>query len=357
MKESMRLRAVTLVVIIGMFLAACGGGAATQPAPVKTEAAVKTEAPVAAAPAAEKVKVALMLPGPITDGGWHQFAYEGLMRLKDEGFDVAYTENVKQADIPQITRGYADDGYQLLIGHGFEFGSAFLEIAPDYPNQYFFATTFKPQDTIPANTMFVDPAYWDMAYAAGALAAIMSTSHTVGFVGGGDNPTQRGIMNTFILGAEQTVAGTKAMGVVTGDYSDAAKGREAAATMVGNGADVIFHAADITGLGAIEGAVAGKANVIGCYADQTQVAPDAMGSSIAMDVSNMVVKLGHDVRDGKFAAGTEWQPKVNEMWHWTFDGGKSEFNSALLTADQWAQFMKVWNDLVAGNIKYEVKND
>lgn len=374
---------ITLLIVVGLIFTACGGAAPTQApkqepakeaaateAPKKEEAAAPTEAPKkeeAAAPTeaakeeaasvGEATRVALMLPGPITDGGWHQFAYEGLQRLKEEGFDVAFTENVKQADIPQLTREYADDGYQLIIGHGFEFGSAFIEIAPDYPDQFFFATTFKPQDDIPANTMYIDPAYWDMAYSAGALAALMSESHVVGFVGGGDNPTQRGIMNTFILAAEKTVPGTKALGVVTGDYSDAAKGREAAATMVGNGADVIWHAADITGLGAIEGAVAGKAKVLGCYADQTQVAPDNMGSSIAMDVSNMVVKLGHDVRDGKFGAGTEWQPTVDQMWHWSWDGGKSTHNPAIIPDDAWTKFESVWNDLVAGKIKYEVKND
>lgn len=341
-----------LLLIVALLATACVAPQAGAPA--------ATEAPAAEAPAAETtggVKVALMLSGPITDGGWHQFAYEGLMRLKEEGFDVAFTENIPQADIPQITRGYADDGYQLIIGHGFEFGSTFLEIAPDYPEINFFATTFKPQEEIPANTMFIDPAYWDMAYSAGALAALMSKSGVVGFVGGGDNPTQRGIKNTFILGAEATVPGITALGIVTGDYSDAAKGREAAATMVGNGADVIWHAADVTGLGAIEGATAAGATVLGCYADQTQLAPNTMGSSIAMDVSNMVVKLGHDVRDGAFAAGTEWQPTVDEMWHWTYDAGKSAYNDKVITAEQWTQFEAIWNDLVAGKITYEVNND
>ena len=127
--------------------------------------------------------------------------------------------------------------------------------------------------------------------------------------------------------------------------------------MVGNGADIIWHAADVTGLGAIEGATAEGALVLGCYADQTQLAPDKMGSSIAMDVSNMVVKLGHDVRDGSFAAGTEWQPTVDEMWHWTYDAGQSAYNDKLITPEQWAQFETIWNDLVAGKIEYEVSND
>jgi basic membrane protein A len=356
---------LSLLVMAALVVAACAAPAAAPAQPAATEAAAATEAPTEAAaeaatePAATTgtpVKVALLLTGPITDGGWHQFAYEGLQRLKDEGFDVAFSENVPQADIPQVTRGYADDGYNLIIGHGFEFGSAFLEIAPEYPDQKFFATTFQPSDTIPANLQFINPAYWDMAYAAGALAALMSKSGVVGFVGGGDNPTQRGIKNTFILGAEQTVPGTKALGVVTGDYSDAAKGREAAATMVGNGADVIWHAADVTGLGAIEGATAAGATVLGCYADQTDLAPDKMGSSIAMDVSNMVVKLGADVRDGTFAGGTEWKPTVDQMWHWTY-GGTSDHNADLVPDETWAKFQQVWDDLVAGKIVYEVSND
>ena len=298
------------------------------------------------------------MPGSITDGGWDQFAYEGLQQLgKEEGFEVAYAENISQADIPQVTRGYADDGYDLLIGHGFEFGSAFLEIAPQYPDQWFFATTFKPQDEVPSNTMFVDPAYYDAGYAAGALAALVSESHVVGFVGGGDNPTQQGTKSAFILGASQAVEGTKGLGVVTGDYNDAAKGREAATTMAGNGADVIWHFADITGLGAIEGAVASKVKVLGAYSDQTKVAPDNMVSSLAMDLANMVVKLGHDVRDGTFAGGEEWQPAVDEMWHWSYDGGASDHNSKLVSDETWAKFQQIWKDLAAGKITYEVSTN
>lgn len=358
---------ITFVILAGLVLGACGSPtpapeaapteeAAVEPAPTE-EAAVEEPAPTEEAEAAEAgaavVKVALLLPGPITDGGWSQLAYEGLEALgQEEGFEVASTESVSQADIPEFTRGYADDGYDLIIGHGFEFGSAFIEIAPEYPDQFFFATTFQPQDDIPANVMYVDAAYFDAAYGAGALAALMSESHVVGFVGGGDNPTQRGMMNAFITGAESTVPDTTGLGVVTGDYNDAAKGREAAATMIGNGADVIWHAADVTGLGAIEGASASGAKVLGAYSDQTSVAPDSMGASLVMDLSAMVQTLGHDVRDGAFAAGTEWKPTVAEMWHWA--AGDSDHNSEIIPDDVWEQYLVIWNDLAAGKIEYTV---
>jgi basic membrane protein A and related proteins len=221
----------------------------------------------------KETKVVLLLSGVISDGGWGQLAYEGIKELAAKpGFKTAYAENISQAQIPQVTRGYADDGYDLIIGHGFEFGSALLEIAPDYPKTKFFVSTFQPAPKIPDNIEFVNLAYLDAAYAAGSLAALSSDKKkAVGFVGGGDNPTQQGMMKAFVAAAERTVPGVKGLGIVTGDYNNAAKGKEAAATMIGNGADVIWHAADVTGLGAIQGAVAGHAKVIGCYSDQTKL--------------------------------------------------------------------------------------
>lgn len=325
--------ALTFLIAVALVLSACGQTTAT-PAPASSgqQSSQKT------------VKVALLLTGPITDGGWDQEAYNGLKQLGDEGgFQIAYTENISQDKIPEVARGYADDGYDLIIGHGFEYGSPFLDIAPDYPNQWFFVSSFKPQDNIPKNLMFVNLAYYDAAYSAGALAALMSTSHTVGFVGGGDNPTQQNMMKAFKYGATQTVQGTNALGVVTGDYNDAAKGRAAAITMIGNGADVIWHAADVTGLGAIEGAVEKKAKVLGCYADQTNLAPGYMGSSLVMNLDQMVVTIGHEVRDGKFAGGTEWKPTVEEMWHWQAAG--NDHDPAVISKDVWTHFTQIWSDV------------
>ena len=331
---------------VGLWLALVGVLAAcTVPAPAAPAAEVPTEEGAGAA-----IKVALLLPGPVTDGGWSQLAYAGLEALSaDPGFETAYAESISQANIPSVTRGYADDGFDLIIGHGFEFGSAFLEIAPEYPEIHFFATTFQPQPEIPANIQYVDAAYFPAAYAAGALAALLSESKVVGFVGGGDNPTQQGMMKLFIAGAEQTVEGAKGLRVVTGDYNDAAKGREAATTMIGNGADVIWHAADVTGLGAIEGAVASGARVLGAYSDQISLAPDNLGASLVMDLAQMVQTKAQEVRDGSFAGGIEWRPSVDEMWHWAAGEGNS-YNSAVISEEIWGQFVPIWDELSSGSL-------
>jgi len=114
--------------------------------------------------------------------------------------------------------------------------------------------------------------------------------------------------------------------------------------MIGNGADVIWHAADVTGLGAIQGAVVGHAKVIGCYSDQTKLAPDSMVTSFVMNLSHMVVSAATSVADGKFAGGTEWKPTVTEMWLLNA-GDNGDHNPKLISPESWSAFQKIWVDL------------
>src|SRR5271169_6829656 len=140
--------------------------------------------PSAWADPTRQISVALLLSGVITDGGWSQLAYNGLRELKTRyGFKTAYAENISLAQMDQVARGYSDDGFDLIIGHGVEFSSALLAVAPDYPYQHFFVTTFIPQYQIPGNIMYVNLGYFSAAYGAGALAALISEKkHAVGFI-------------------------------------------------------------------------------------------------------------------------------------------------------------------------------
>lgn len=318
-------------VILGAFMAGAALGAATD-----------TNA---------EITVALVLPGSIADGGWNEGAYRGLKRVEAlGGFKVAVSENVSQADIPRVVAGYADDGFDLIIGHGFQFGSLFAEISVEYPDQRFFATTSAPGNAkIPSNALYVDFRYPDAGYGAGVVAALMTANgKAVGAVGGGDNPTTQAIMATFKAAAEKTRAGLKGYDIITGDYNDAAKGREAAATMIGNGADVIWHTADITGIGAVEGASAKGARVIGMYTDQKDLAPEQMGTSFVANNSGLVEEIAKMVKAGTFEGGREWKPDVKFLWLTTY--GDKPYNDKLISAEAWKTFEKVWTDISVGKI-------
>jgi basic membrane protein A len=299
----------------------------------------------------KNTSVVLLLTGVITDGGWSQLAFNGLKTLGAEhGFRTAFAENISLAQMQEVVRGYADDGFDLLLGHGFEFSSAMLDIAPDYPAQHFFVTSFLPQPRVPPNILFINMGYFGAAYGAGALAALISDrKQAVGFVGGEDDPEQQGIQKAFLAGARNTVPGIQGLGIITGDYDNAAKGREAAATLIGNGADVIWHAADVTGLGAIQGAVAGKVKVMGCYSDQTNLAPNNMATSFEMNLEGMVETVAQAVANRTFAGGREWKPTVE--WMWLLKAGThGDHNPQLVSSAAWAVFKKIWSDVSAGKI-------
>ncbi len=297
----------------------------------------------------QQTSVVLLLTGVITDGGWSQLAFNGLKAL-GPGFKTAYTENIGLAQMQEVTRGYADDGFDVILGHGFEFSSALLDIAPDYPKQKFFVTSYLPQPSVPANILYIDLGYFGAAYGAGTLAALISEhKQAVGFVGGEDDPNQQRIEKCFIAGARNAVSGIQGLGIITGDYDNAAKGREAASTLVGNGADVIWHAADVTGLGAIQGAAAGNVKVMGCYSDQTALAPNHMATSFEMNLGGVVKTVAHSVANQSFVGGMEWKPAVDWMWLLRA-GSNGDYNPRLVSPTQWAAFHKVWSAVSAHQI-------
>src|SRR5512140_3517349 len=66
--------------------------------------------------------VALLSPGPISDAGWNAAAYEGLLAIRDQlGAEVSQVETRTPPEFEEAFRDYARRGFQLVIGHGFEF--------------------------------------------------------------------------------------------------------------------------------------------------------------------------------------------------------------------------------------------
>ena len=88
-----------------------------------------------------KLKVAILLPGVITDQGWNTLAYNALKTVeKNLGAEIAYTENTPASDYEEIFRGYANAGFDVVMGHGYEFGDAALLVAKEFLDKYFIVT-------------------------------------------------------------------------------------------------------------------------------------------------------------------------------------------------------------------------
>ena len=65
----------------------------------------------------EKFKIAIALPGTITDKAWNQFGYEGVNLAKQKlGAEVNFVEKVAQADQAETLTDFARRGYNFGQG-------------------------------------------------------------------------------------------------------------------------------------------------------------------------------------------------------------------------------------------------
>ena len=96
----------------------------------------KGETPVA--PQAMKLqamKVGLLTPGSVNDGGWNAIAYEGASRRFTKKFRAEITQSGDKnaGEFEEGFRSYGSRGFDLAFGHGFEFQDAALQSGKAVP--------------------------------------------------------------------------------------------------------------------------------------------------------------------------------------------------------------------------------
>src|SRR5690349_17249434 len=105
------MRARLFAALLVILAAGCTGGSERQAD--QASPGPKTDKPF---------KVALLTPGPVSDAGWSAMAYEGLTAIKTElGAEVNNQVASNVGEIKDAMRQYAQDGYSLVIGHGYEY--------------------------------------------------------------------------------------------------------------------------------------------------------------------------------------------------------------------------------------------
>ncbi|HEX9016503.1 MAG TPA: BMP family ABC transporter substrate-binding protein [Chloroflexota bacterium] len=341
----MRLRPIQLAVpalaLMMTTLAACGGGAATPTAaPTKAPAAAPTSAPAAptaaptkpaatSAPAAapttaaptKAFKVGLVTDvGKVDDKSFNQSAWEGVQKVqKDMGADVKYIETTDPKDYQKNIAQFGDAGYDVIVTVGFALGEDTYAAAKKYKNIKFIGVDqFQAKDDqhpdIPLPNLVGLVFEEDKAgYLAGALAALMSKSGTVGSVLGTDAvPPVWRYGEGYRAGAKAVKPNTQLNIVYHNDvgfdktFSDPEWGKTTARSMIDKGADVIFGAGGKTGNGALLGAADAGKYCIGVDTDQYLTVPEAqkvMLSSAMKLITPGVSDLVKTVKDGTFKGG------------------------------------------------------
>ncbi|MBP3736399.1 MAG: BMP family protein, partial [Lachnospiraceae bacterium] len=252
-----------------------------------------------AAPAeAKEYKVALCMSGAANDQGWNQTAYEGAVKACEKyGMSLDYSENLTPADIASAFADYAAAGYDVIIGHGYEFGDPALEVAATYPDVLFVCTE---ADAAADNVASYVMACEQTAYVEGVIAAMMTKTGKVGGIGPLQGDSLVKIINGFEDGAKATNPDIVVETAWTNSFVDTQLAQEAAEAMIDDGVDVIKHCANACGNGAISAAVAADILCQGDSYDQSSFAPDHMVDSALYNLDVVLdIALG-SISDGTF---------------------------------------------------------
>ena len=285
----------TVFVAVALAVAGCGGddtAATTTAAPTTTTAAATTAAPgttaaetpttmaeTTAAPTTP-LRIAIVAPSAQNDLAFTQSMVDAANVIKSEmgNVEIAISDNLFVVDdAAAALRDYADQGYDLVIAHGSQYGGSLQEIAPDYPDVTFaWGTT---TDTFGLDNVYSYEARADEGgYVMGVMAAALSQSGVIGVVGPVEVGDAKLYIDAFDKGALAENPNADVKIVYTGSFSDVALASETAQSDISAGADVLTGSSQSM-VGAV--GVAQENNVLwfGTQANQTQLAPDIVVAS------------------------------------------------------------------------------
>jgi len=252
------------------------------------------------------LKVGFVYVSPIGEAGWTYQHEQGRLELqKALGAQVqtSYVEGVAEgADSQRVIRDLASQGHQLIFATSFGYLEPTLRVAADYPQVTFeHAGGYKTA----ANVNTYNARYYEARYLAGLLAGKTSRSGVAGYVAGFPVPEVVQGINAFALGMREANPKAEVRVLWLNTWFDPAREREAALTLINQGADVLTnHSGSPAVPQAAQDHYKDKGvRVIAYQGDFGKFAPDAQLAAITSNWGAYYTQVARSV-----IAGT-WQPR------------------------------------------------
>ena len=215
--------------------------------------------------------------GQLEDKSFNEFSWKGVQDgAQAIGGTATNIVTKDTADYKQNIQQLVDQKYDVIVTVGFLIGTDTLAAAKANPNIQFFGVDQFVADPAPPNYQGLLFAENQAGYLAGIVAANITKSNKIGAVGGrSDVPPVVAYIKGYEAAAKKEKPNIQVLVNYTEDFNAPDKGEASAKTMIGQGADVIFQVAGLTGAGALRAACNGKVWGIGVDVDQYLSLPDA----------------------------------------------------------------------------------
>jgi basic membrane protein A len=290
------------------------------------------------------------------DKSFNDGAYRGLERAKKElGIDFEYIEPGPGADREAALRQLAKrENISLILGIGFIFTDDITNIAIEFPKKKFACVdyTYDSAKVLPANLVSLNFKEEEGSFLVGALAALITKTNVIGFIGGMQSPLIKKFEVGYLTGAKYINPNCEVLigyAGVSGDaFKNPGKGKELALGQYERAADIIYHASGVTGLGVIEAAREKHKLVIGVDSDQYHEAPGYILTSMTKVVDNSVYETIKAVKEEKFHGGRSVMFDLKSKGiDYVYDGN----NKNLIPGKIYQKVEEIRNKIISGDIK------
>ena len=289
-----KILSIFSILVAFVLLISCGGKSTTE--------APKEEV-------AKKVAIVYSTGGK-GDKSFNDSAFRGLEKAKAElGIEFSeYEPKDPAVEAKNQLTEYAQSGeYALIIGVGFTMKDSLDAVAKEYPDQKF--ALIDEVSDVEANVSSLMFREQEGAFLTGALAAMMTKTGTIGFIGAVEAPVIHRFATGYIQGARYI---NPDINIVTSyvngsnPFNDPVSGKQLTEALISQKADVIMHAAGGTGAGVFQAAKDKGVYAIGVDSNQDGEAPGVVLTSELKNVDVAVFNAIKSVLDGTYKGGVTY---------------------------------------------------
>jgi basic membrane protein A len=294
---------------------------------------------------ADVIPIGILIPGSKSDKGWMESGYDGLMASEKKygaKIKVQMIENINYGDMEQALTNLATKN-ALVIGVGGQTMAAVLKVSKKFPKVKFSIVGGNNSPDIPTNVAGYDVKQAQIAFVAGAAAAMMSKSGVISYVGGMEIPSIVNAGKEFGKGAAYINPKIKYFENYTGDFDDVAKSKEATLAAISQGADVHYHILNLGLRGMEQAAKEKNTKIIGGYTERCGT--DSM--YIAYSVSGVGFQVSYAIDE--MVKGT-WKPGY-KSFGLAMGPKASDMIICGATPEQNKKLQEIEKDILSGKIK------
>jgi basic membrane protein A len=255
--------------------------------------------------AQEPLKIGFVYVSPIGDAGWtyqHDQGRKEMEKALGAKVTTKFVENVPEgADAERVIRELAASGNKLIFTTSFGYMNPTIKVAPQFPSVAFeHATGYKTAK----NVGIYNARFYEGRYLCGVIAGKMTKTNVAGYVAAFPIPEVVQGINAFALGMRSVNPKAEVKVIWVNSWFDPGREREAANTLISQGADVVTHHTDSTAV--VQVAEEKGKYAFGYHSDMSKYGPKAQLSATTHQWGAYYTKVANAVIAGTWKPATTW---------------------------------------------------